>query len=156
MENLTYIREAEKSRALNDLKVPCIIIAPPAWRRPGACGITSSNNLGDPKNLVLFVGYCAAYTLGAQLRSGQSPVNIFGEPHTVRAQVASVDGVRRPCRSSAELSEYVKHLSGDIKRITVIHGEEDQSLALADTLRTLKPGAEVIVPLTRSDGGILT
>jgi metallo-beta-lactamase family protein len=103
------------------------------------------NNLGDPKNLILFVGYCAAYTLGAQLRSGQSPVNIFGEPHTVRAQVASVDAFSGHA-DRRELSEYVKHLSGDIKRITVIHGEEDQSLDFADTLRTLKPGAEVIVP----------
>ncbi len=145
MENLTYIREAEKSRALNDLKVPCIIISASGMAEAGRVRHHIKNNLGDPKNLILFVGYCAAHTLGAQLRSGQSPVNIFGEPHTVRAQVASVDAFSGHA-DRRELSEYVKHLSGDIKRITVIHGEEDQSLAFADTLRTLKPGAEVIVP----------
>jgi len=145
MENLTYIREAEKSRALNDLKVPCIIISASGMAEAGRVRHHIKNNLGDPKNLILFVGYCAAYTLGAQLRSGQSPVNIFGEPHTVRAQVASVDAFSGHA-DRRELSEYVKHLSGDIKRITVIHGEEDQSIAFADTLRTLKPGADVIVP----------
>jgi metallo-beta-lactamase family protein len=145
MENLTYIREAEKSRALNDLEVPCIIISASGMAEAGRVRHHIKNNLGDPKNLILFVGYCAAYTLGAQLRSGQSPVNIFGEPHTVRAQVASVDAFSGHA-DRLELSEYVKQLSGDIKRITVIHGEEDQSLAFADTLRTLKPGAEVIVP----------
>jgi metallo-beta-lactamase family protein len=59
--------------------------------------------------------------------------------------VASVDAFSGHA-DRRELSEYVKHLSGDIKRITVIHGEEDQSIAFADTLRTLKPGADVIVP----------
>ncbi len=145
MDNLTYIREAEKSRALNDLKVPCIIISASGMAEAGRIRHHIKNNLGDPKNLILFVGYCAAHTLGAQLRAGRSPVNIFGEPHAVKAQVASVDAFSGHA-DRRELSEYVRHLSGSIRRITVIHGEEDQSLAFADTLRTLKPEAEVIVP----------
>ena len=72
-------------------------------------------------------------------------MNIFGEPHTVKAQVASVDAFSGHA-DRRELSVYVRHLSGSIRRITVIHGEEDQSLAFAETLRTLKPEAEVIVP----------
>src|SRR6266850_1861036 len=36
--------------------------------------------------------------------------------------------------------------SGNIKKISVIHGEESQCLAFAVTLRKLKPQAEVIVP----------
>lgn len=145
MDTLTYIREAEKSRALNDLKVPCIIISASGMAEAGRIRHHIKNNLGDPKNLILFVGYCAAHTLGAQLRAGRSPVNIFGEPHLVKAQVASVDAFSGHA-DRRELSEYVRHLSGPMRRITVIHGEEDQSLAFAETLRTLKPGAEVIVP----------
>jgi predicted metal-dependent RNase len=37
-------------------------------------------------------------------------------------------------------------LTGDIKKICVIHGEESQCLAFAETLRALKPRAEVLVP----------
>ena len=40
-------------------------------------------------------------------------------------------GVRRDC---------------EIKKISVIHGEESQALAFAETLRTIKPKAQVIVP----------
>jgi predicted metal-dependent RNase len=40
----------------------------------------------------------------------------------------------------------VKSLTGDIKHISVIHGEEQQSLAFAETLRQLKPRATVLVP----------
>jgi metallo-beta-lactamase family protein len=103
------------------------------------------NNLGDPKNLVLFIGYCAEHTLGAQIRSGRSPVNIFGEPHEVRAKVAAVDAYSGHADKN-ELRRYVEAMTGDIKKITVIHGEESQALAFAETLRGLKPNAEVVVP----------
>ena len=103
------------------------------------------NNIGDPANLVLFIGYCAEHTLGAQIMSGRSPVNIFGEPHEVRARIASIDAYSGHA-DKHELRRYVESLTGDIKRISVIHGEESQCLAFAETLRTIKPRAEVLVP----------
>ena len=45
-----------------------------------------------------------------------------------------------------ELKSYVQKLSGDIKKIICIHGEETQCLAHAETLRAMKPKAQVIVP----------
>jgi metallo-beta-lactamase family protein len=83
--------------------------------------------------------------LGAQIRSGRSPVNIFGEPHEVRAKVAAVDAYSGHADKN-ELRRYVEAMTGDIKKITVIHGEESQALAFAETLRGLKPQAEVVVP----------
>jgi metallo-beta-lactamase family protein len=83
--------------------------------------------------------------LGAQIRNGRSPVNIFGEPHEVRAKVAAVDAYSGHADKN-ELRRYVEAMTGDIKKITVIHGEESQALAFAETLRGLKPNAEVVVP----------
>ena len=51
-----------------------------------------------------------------------------------------------PHELKSELADYVKSLSGDIKKIFVVHGEEKSSLAFADTLRHLKPSAKVTVP----------
>ncbi len=145
MENLTYIREAEKSKALNNLKEPCIIISASGMAEAGRIRHHIKNNIGDPKNLILFVGFCAAHTLGAQLRDGRSPVNIFGVPHIVRAQVAAVDAFSGHA-DRGDLSDYVRHISGSLRKITVIHGEADQSLAFAELLRHIRPTAEVIVP----------
>ena len=103
------------------------------------------NHIGDAKNLVLFIGYCVQHTLGAQIREGRSPVNIFGEPHEVRAKIAAFDSFSGHADRS-ELIDYVKRLQGNIKKVAVIHGEEEQSMAFAQTLRTLIPNAEVIVP----------
>ena len=145
MENLTYIREAAHSRQLNDLKDPAIIISASGMAEAGRIRHHLKNNIGVEKNLILFIGYCAEHTLGFQIRSGRNPVNIFGEPTAVRAQIASIDAFSGHADKD-ELERYVERITGDIKKISVIHGEEAQSLAFAETLRKLKPLAEVIVP----------
>jgi metallo-beta-lactamase family protein len=145
MENLTYIREAAHSRKLNDLKDPAIIISASGMCEAGRIRHHLANHIGDSENLVLFIGYCAEHTLGAQILSGQNPVNIFGEPHEVRAQIASLDSFSGHADRN-ELRRYVEALSGDIKKISVIHGEESQALAFAGTLRAMKPKAAVLVP----------
>jgi metallo-beta-lactamase family protein len=145
MENLTYIREAAHSMKLNDLKEPMIIISASGMAEAGRIRHHLKNNLGDPKNLVLFIGYCAEHTLGAQILAHRNPVNIFGEPVAVGAQIASLDSFSGHADKN-ELRRYVEAISGDIKKICVIHGEESQALAFGETLRGMKPKAEVIVP----------
>jgi metallo-beta-lactamase family protein len=145
MENLTYIREVAHSMKLNERREPMIIISASGMAEAGRIRHHLKNNIGDPKNLVLFVGYCAEHTLGYQILAGRNPVNIFGEPVQVRAKIASIDAFSGHA-DKHELRRYVEALTGDIKKISVIHGEEAQSLAFAETLKTLKPKAEVFVP----------
>jgi metallo-beta-lactamase family protein len=145
MENLTYIRELAHSMKLNDLKDPAIIISASGMAEAGRVRHHLANHIGDPANLILFVGYSAEHTLGAQIVSGRSPVNIFGEPHQVRAHVASLDSFSGHA-DKHELRRYVEGISGDLKKFSVVHGEEEQALAFAETLRQMKPKAEVLVP----------
>jgi metallo-beta-lactamase family protein len=145
MENLTYIREVAHSMKLNDLKDPAIIISASGMAEAGRIRHHLANHGGNPANLILFIGYCAEHTLGAQILSGQNPVNIFGEPHQVRARVASLDSFSGHA-DKHELRRYVEKLTGDIKKISVVHGEEAQSLAFAETLQQMKPKAQVLVP----------
>jgi len=103
------------------------------------------NNIGDAKNLVLFIGYCAEGTLGSVITAGKSPVNIFGEPVEVRAKIVSLDTYSGHADKN-ELKRYVQKISGSLEKIICIHGEESQCLAHAETLRGMKPKAAVIVP----------
>ena len=145
MENLTYIRELAHSMKLNDLKQPAIIISASGMCEAGRIRHHLKNHIGDPANLVLFIGYCAEHTLGAQILSGRNPVSIFGEPYPVRARIASLDAFSGHA-DKHELRRYVEALSGGLKKIFVVHGEESQALAFAETLRAIKPGSEVFVP----------
>jgi metallo-beta-lactamase family protein len=145
MANLTYISTAEESKKLNDLKTPMVIISASGMCEAGRIRHHLKNNISDAKNLLLFIGYCAEGTLGNQITAGKTPVNIFGEPHDVRAKVVSLDTYSGHADKN-ELKSYVQKISGDLKKIICIHGEESQCLAHAETLKQMKPKAEVIVP----------
>lgn len=145
MENLTYIREVAHSMKLNDLKDPAIIISASGMAEAGRIRHHLANHIGNPVNLILFIGYCAEHTLGAQIMSGQKTVNIFGEPHEVRARIASIDSFSGHA-DKHELRRYVEGLNGNLKKIFVVHGEEEQSLAFGETLRSIRPKTDVLVP----------
>ncbi len=146
MDQLNYIRAVAESRRLNDLVGSAIIISASGMAEAGRILHHLKNHIGNPANLILFVGYCADHTLGAQILSGRPMVNIFGEPYAVRAKIGSIDALSGHADKN-ELLSYLKRLSGKMKKIFVVHGEENQSLAFAETLRQLKPQSEVHVPV---------
>jgi metallo-beta-lactamase family protein len=145
MENLTYIRHVEHSKKLNELREPAIIISASGMCEAGRIRHHLKNNIGNARNLVLFVGYCAQNTLGSKICNNMNPVNIFGEPVEVRAKVARVDAFSGHA-DRQELIQYVKNLTGRLAKVTVVHGEEEQSLQFSQTLKEILPGASVTVP----------
>jgi len=145
LSNLTYIRDVAQSKALNTLPGPAVIISASGMAEAGRIRHHLVNHGGDPNNLILFVGFCAESTLGAQILAGVNPVNIHGEPKTLRAQIAQVDSFSGHAGRS-ELLVYFRQITGDLKKITVIHGEETAALAFGEALRLERPNAEVIVP----------
>jgi metallo-beta-lactamase family protein len=145
MENLTYIRELAHSKKLNDLQEPAIIISASGMCEAGRIRHHLKNHIGNPRNLVLFIGYCAQNTLGAQILARNPIVNIFGEPQAVRAKIAAIDSFSGHADKN-ELQHYLQQITGSLQKIFVIHGEESQSLAFAETLRQVKPNSEIVVP----------
>ena len=145
MENLTYIRQVSRSKQLNNIKGPAIIISSSGMCEGGRIRHHLKNNIENPNNLVLFVGYCAQHTLGARIINGDSPVNIFGEPYEVKAQVARHDAFSGHADRD-ELVAHVESCTGNLKEIFVVHGEEESCLAFGKTLQELKPQARVTVP----------
>ena len=145
MENLTYIRHVAKSKMLNQSDEPVIIISSSGMCEGGRIRHHLKNNIENPKNLILFVGYCAQHTLGSRITNGNSPVNIFGNPYEIKAQVAKLDAFSGHADKN-ELVEFVRNLTGDVKKAFVVHGEEESALAFAETLRGELPKAEINVP----------
>ena len=77
-DNLTYIREAARIRVkLNDLKEPAIIISASGMCEAGRIRHHLQNNIGDERNTVMFIGYCAENTLGAQIMAHRKPGQYF-------------------------------------------------------------------------------
>ena len=146
MQNLQYIRHVSRSKKLNEIDGPAIIISSSGMCEGGRIRHHLKNNLENPNNLILFVGYCAQHTLGSRIANGDSPVNIFGKSYDVKAKVESHDAFSGHADRD-ELIAHVEACTGGMKDIYVVHGEEKSALAFGETLGKLKPNARVTVPV---------
>ncbi len=130
--DLTYTRSVEESKSLNEKKGPMVIISASGMCEHGRILHHLKNNLEDPKNVVLIVGYQAANTLGRKLVDGQKEVNIFGDPYKVNAGVYVMDAFSGHADRS-DLLDYINATKG-VKQIFLVHGEETQLHAFAGAL----------------------
>ena len=142
---LTYTRDVEESKKLNTIKKPCIIISASGMCEAGRILHHLKNNIEDPKNTVLIIGFMAPNTLGRRLVERHKEVKIFGEPYKLRAEVTILNAFSAHADRN-ELLNYIKGINvGNLKKVFVVHGEEDQSLALADGIREFV-SCDVFVP----------
>ena len=133
---LTYIMTKEESIALNDIKEPCIIISASGMCEGGRVLHHLKNSVGDPRNMVLIVGFQAQGTLGKRLVDKVSPVKIFGVPQEVRAEVQVLNGFSAHADHD-EIMAYIKGFSGGLGKVIMVHGEESQTMALAESVKQL-------------------
>ena len=141
---LQYIREAAESKKLNDLHGPIVVISASGMCEQGRILHHLWNNIEDPRNTVLITGFQAQDTLGRKLVEKWPEVRIFGEPKRVRAEIASLDELSGHA-DQGELLQWMEPLTPSLRRVFLVHGEPQQSAALAQLLRS-RWGLEVTVP----------
>ncbi len=122
---LQYTHSVEESKALNSVNGPVIIISASGMCENGRILHHLRNNIDDPRNTILLVGYMAKDTLGRKILEKQPVVNIFGEAHNLRAEVVVMDAFSGHADRS-DLLDYIHKVEG-LKRIHLVHGEEEQS-----------------------------
>lgn len=124
-KNLTYVSEVNQSKAINDVKEPCIIISASGMAEAGRIKHHIANNILNPKNTILIVGYCTPESLGGRLKSGEKQVRIFGDMFDVKARVIAMDYFSAHADYS-EIIQYLKHQKpAKIQQIFLVHGEPD-------------------------------
>ena len=94
---LNFTTTADESKALNENKIPSIIISASGMCEVGRIKHHLKHNLWNPKNTILFVGYQAPGTLGYSIVHGAKKVKIFGEEIAVNARIEYIE-VFRTCR----------------------------------------------------------
>jgi metallo-beta-lactamase family protein len=134
-DRLTYIRDVEASKELNNKPGPFIVIAASGMCEAGRILHHLANNVSDPKNMVMIVGYQAENTLGKKLVMKEPVVNIFGEPHVLKAEVAVLNSFSGHADHN-ELLAYIRKFDAKrMKRIFLVHGDLDPAEKLRDGLR---------------------
>lgn len=144
-KELKYVRSAAHSKKLNDYKKPCIIISASGMMQAGRIRHHLYNNMENPRNTILVVGFCASGTLGALIRNKPQTVRMFGRVKQLKAQVKILDSFSAHA-DQPEIIDFIKPLDKKkLKKVFLVHGEEGRQSILKDAL--LDSGvAEVVVP----------
>jgi metallo-beta-lactamase family protein len=134
---LKYVSEVNASKELNEKKGPMVIISASGMAEGGRILHHLKNNVGNPKNLILFVGYAAEHTLARKIMDGAKEVNIFGEKNVINCKVKIMDYFSAHA-DQKELMDYIRlNTKKKLKNIFLVHGEEGQSLILREKLVTM-------------------
>jgi metallo-beta-lactamase family protein len=143
-KRLQYVREAGESKKLNDLHGPYVVISASGMCEQGRILHHLRNNIEDPRNTVLITGFQAADTLGRKLVEKWPEVRIFGEPMRVRAEISSLDELSGHA-DQAELLRWIEPVVKTLRKVFLVHGEPEQSKALAGLLHS-RLGLEAVCP----------
>lgn len=148
-----FVRSPERSKQLNALKKPCIIVAASGMMEAGRVRHHLLHGLPDPANGVLAVGFCAPGTLGADLLDGFEEVRIFRERVPVRASIARMEFYS----AHADRGELIRFLScqdpAKVKRLFLVHGVERSVMGLKE--RVLAHGFKGVSTPRRGESFVL-
>lgn len=134
LNSIHYIRNSEESKKLNADKHPMIIISTSGMCEAGRVLHHLRNNIEDARNTILVVGYMAKNTLGKRIVERHKRVKIFGESFELKAEVEVLNAFSAHADKN-ELVDYVVNTQAQLKKIFIVHGDMDQSEALALNLR---------------------
>lgn len=129
---LTYVTEAEASKKMNRISEPCIIISASGMAEAGRIKHHLANNISNPANTILIVGYCEPESLGGRLAAGADEVRIFGENYLVKAHVETITSLSAHGDYEEMLSFLACQDATEVKKVFLVHGqyEVQQSYSL--------------------------
>lgn len=122
LETVQFCPTAADSRALNDVKGPCMIMAGAGMCTGGRILHHFRHNLARPGTTVLMVGYQARGSLGRLLVDKKDMVTIFGERIPVRASVHTFGGLSGHAGQS-DLLRWLDSFAASRPRVFLTHGE---------------------------------
>ncbi len=150
-----FVGSVEESMALNREEKPHIVISASGMCEAGRILHHLRHKIHNPRHTILIVGYMAQHTLGRRIleqgleyeksgRKGSPPLLKFlNKTYPLKAHVKKLDGFSAH-GDKDEMLRFLKESNLKIKKIAVVHGEEDQSLAFANHLQ--HEGFPAIVP----------
>jgi metallo-beta-lactamase family protein len=111
-----------ESKALNDVKGPCLIMAGSGMCNGGRIMHHLKQNLPIPETAVLIVGFQSQSSLGRKLVDGVKSVLMFGEEVPVRASIHTMGGFSAHADQN-DLLHWYSVVAPSKPRTIITHGE---------------------------------
>ena len=132
--SLQFVTSVDESKALNDKPGPMIILSADGMCEAGRILYHLANNISNPKNTILIVGYMSEHTLGRRILEGEQEVKILGDWYKVKAQVKQIDSFSAHADYKEMLTWLRQVDTSRLKRIFLVHGEKDSQEHLSGYL----------------------
>jgi metallo-beta-lactamase family protein len=142
---LRYLKDVEESKRLHGRGGPCVIISASGMCEAGRVQHHLKNNIEDPRNTVLIVGWQAPHTLGRRLVERAPVVRIFGKEYSLEAEVVTLNGFSSHA-DQPDLLSWAGNLRKPPEQTFIVHGDPDAAQALADRLRRDLGHQGVMIP----------
>ena len=133
-KGLKFVSDVEESKRINDMPGPMVIISASGMAEAGRILHHLKNNIEDKRNTVMIVGWQAPNTLGRRLVDRERQVRIFGDEYDLRAEVVTINGLSAHAGQDY-LLKYASAVKGRVKKIFLVHGEEDAATAFQAKLK---------------------
>lgn len=122
---LSFTASVEESKELMKKEGPLIIISADGMCEAGRVLYHLANEISNPRNTVLIVGYMAENTLGRKIREGEKEVHILGDLYHVNAKVEQINAFSAHADYN-EMTQWLKSIdTSHLKNIFLVHGEHD-------------------------------
>lgn len=139
-----HTETVDESKALNGVPGPMIIMAGSGMCEAGRIRHHLKNEISDPRNTIVAVGFMAENTLGRRIVDPTiGEVRIFDETYPKKAEVVYIDAYSGHA-DMADLDHYVMEVE-DLQKLILVHGEPAQMDPFAERMRRAK-GVEVMTP----------
>ncbi len=139
------ISDVEESKALNDDDRPMMIISASGMCESGRILHHLKNNIENPNNAVVIVGFQAANTLGRRIVERAPDVRIFGETYQVRAERVVLNTFSGHADRN-DLLRFVDGVGARCKTFILVHGEPGAIESFAGAIRARRPDCRVETP----------
>ncbi len=140
----TYIQSVEESMELDKDKSPKIIIAASGMITGGRILFHLKAYASNPANTILFTGFQANGTRGADIMKGVKSIKIHGQIIPFNAQIKNLMGASAHA-DYAELLQWLQNFKAPPKKTFIVHGESAAASSLKHKIE-LQLGWNCIIP----------
>lgn len=124
-----YINSKEESKLLDEDLSPKIIISASGMLEGGRVLHHIRTFAPDPKSTVVFAGYQASGTRGADMISGKKDIKLFGDSVEVNAEVCVLSNMSAHA-DYEEILQWLSHFNHKPRKVFLTHGEPAAAQAL--------------------------
>ena len=145
-EGLKLSVSSNESIAINQNKVPKVILSASGMCEAGRIRHHLKHNLWRPECTIVFVGYQAVGTTGRIIIDGAEEIKLFGEPIQIKAEIVQLQGSSGHADKDG-LLRWINAFEKKPKKVFVVHGEDSVCEEFTECLKK-EYGYDAMAPYT--------